>query len=46
MSMLMVRKVINIKEQPITTNSGMKLIRRVTTISLAGQPKAEGSQAR
>ena len=32
MSMLMVRKVINIKEQPITTNSGMKLIRRVTTI--------------
>ena len=26
------RKVINVKEQPITTNSGLKLIRRVTTI--------------
>ena len=26
------RKVVNIKEQPITTNSGLKLIRRVTTV--------------
>ena len=26
------RKVINVQEQPITTNSGLKLIRRVTTI--------------
>lgn len=26
------RKVVNIKEQPVTTNSGLKLIRRVTTI--------------
>jgi hypothetical protein len=26
------RKVVRIKEQPITTNSGLKLIRRVTTI--------------
>lgn len=26
------RKVINIMEQPITTHSGLKLIRRVTTI--------------
>lgn len=26
------RKVINVNEQPVTTNSGLKLIRRVTTI--------------
>lgn len=26
------RKVIKVIEQPITTNSGLKLIRRVTTI--------------
>jgi len=26
------RKVVDVKEQPITTNSGLKLIRRVTTI--------------
>ena len=26
------RKVVNINEQPVTTNSGLKLIRRVTTI--------------
>lgn len=29
---VVMRKVIDIKEQPITTNSGLKLIRRVTTI--------------
>jgi hypothetical protein len=28
------RKVINVKEQPITTLSGLKLIRRVTTIMM------------
>lgn len=26
------RKIINVHEEPITTNSGLKLIRRVTTI--------------
>lgn len=30
--MEIMRKVIGVKEQPITTNSGLKLIRRVTTI--------------
>ena len=30
--MIAMRKVINVQEQPITTNSGLKLIRRVTTI--------------
>lgn len=29
---VIMRKVVNIAEQPITTNSGLKLIRRVTTI--------------
>ncbi len=29
---VIMRKVIGVKEQPITTNSGLKLIRRVTTI--------------
>ena len=31
------RKVVRIKEQPITTNSGLKLIRRVTTILMPNE---------